>query len=168
MKVSDVMTRGARACREHEPLTLAARIFREERCGFVPVTNARGRVLGVLTDRDVCLALLRLDAAPSEVRVAEAMTREPHCVHPDERIEDAERTMRAWQVRRVPVVDAGGLLVGVLSIDDLARAAADPRARDARVRERDLARTLSRIVGPARVLDVPAAPAEVRAPRRRR
>lgn len=168
MKVSDVMTRAARACREHEPLTLAARIFREERCGFVPVTNARGRVLGVLTDRDVCLALLRLDAAPSEVRVAEAMTREPHCVGPDERIEDAERTMRAWQVRRVPVVDAGGLLVGVLSIDDLARAAADPRARDARVRERDLARTLSRIVGPARVLDVPAAPSEVRAPRRRR
>ncbi len=156
------MTLGVRSCREGEPLTTAARIFREERCGCVPVGSSSGGVLRVLMDRDVCLALLRLDAALSEVRVAEAMIREPHCVRPDKRTEDAERNLRARHVRHVSLVDAQGQLVWVLSIDGLARAAADPRTGEARVRGRDLSRTLSRIVGPARALDVPAAPSELR------
>ncbi len=166
MNVSAIMTRDVQACGPGDALAVAARIMRERRCGFVPVVDARRRVIGVVTDRDVCLALLRADAALTEVRVDSAMTAEVHTVRPESTVEDAERTMRAWRVRRVPVVDARGRLEGVLSIDDLARRAVEARgAARGRVTERDVARTLSRIVGPTRVIDVPAEAARVR-PRR--
>jgi CBS domain-containing protein len=148
MKVQDVMTRGVRSCRPTDALAVAVRIMRDERCGFVPVTDEKGEIAGVITDRDVCLKALAFDRSLHAIRVAEAMTREVHTADPQESIEDAEHAMRLWQVRRLPVVDRLRRLVGVLSLDDLAA-----RARDLDAEGRGVARTLGGIARPARSID---------------
>lgn len=168
MNVSAIMTRRVKTCRPGDALAVAARIMRDQKCGFVPVTDTRRRVVGVITDRDVCLAMLRLDAALTEVRIEKAMTTEVRSVRPGDSLEEAEHTMRTWRVRRVPVLDAARKIVGVLSIDDLALAASEGRGkRREPISEREVTRTLSRIVRPARVIDVLASPPRKRRAKRR-
>jgi signal-transduction protein with cAMP-binding, CBS, and nucleotidyltransferase domain len=79
------------------------------------------RWLGVITDRDICLALAQSDRRPSEVFVAEAMSRGALICRGEDGVREALSTMRARRVRRLPVVDAAGKLCGILSINDVIR-----------------------------------------------
>lgn len=119
MKVKDLMMRTPRACAPESTLAEAALAMDQARCGFLPVVE-RGRAVGVLTDRDICLALARDDARPSEVRVDRAMTPAVHYLKEEDTHSRALQLMRRWRVRRLPVLAADGALRGIVALDDLA------------------------------------------------
>jgi CBS domain-containing protein len=124
LTVGDLMTRNVVSIRANEPLSTAAKLMWDHDCGVLPVLESEGeRVLGMLTDRDICMATWSRNASPSAISAAEAVSRElAHC-STDDSILSAERTMRARQVRRLPVLDSTSRLAGILSLADIARAA---------------------------------------------
>ena len=97
--------------------------MRKEDCGIVPITEGNGenRVVGVVTDRDIALALGERDERPSAVRVSEVMTTDIVSAEPDADVHEVSRKMQDAQVRRILVVE-GGRLLGVIATADLARA----------------------------------------------
>lgn len=122
MQAKDLMTTPARTCRVTAPLAEAAKTMLDESCGCLPIVNARGQVVGILTDRDICLAVAtRHDQRPSDIPVREVMTSTVITCGPDDSIDEALVRMKEHRVRRLPVVDVKGRLKGVLSADDLVR-----------------------------------------------
>ncbi len=119
MKVSDLMTREVRACTIHDSLNGAARIMWDHDCGCVPIVDGHGRLAGIVTDRDICMAAytqgLALEAIPVE-RVMSAQV--VSCARGDD-LAIAHRLMRTHEIHRIPVVDSRGRLVGILSLSDL-------------------------------------------------
>lgn len=120
MRVRDIMTRGVRTCAPSTSLREAALRMREADCGVLPVVE-EGRASGILTDRDVCLALAQRDRRPSEVAVGEAMSRGLYACEEADEVREALATMRSRRIRRLPVVDRQGKLRGMLSINDVIR-----------------------------------------------
>lgn len=123
MRVAEVMERRPRSVRPHDSLAEAAQAMRERRCGFLPVLGRGGRVVGVITDRDIALAAEERGRALEEISVGGSMHSDVHACSPEQSVEDALAAMQSFRVRRIPVVDAGGVLVGVLSLSALARLA---------------------------------------------
>ena len=123
MKVQQLMTRATWTCRPADGLDAAARIMRDQSCGSVVVVDEQGKPVAMLTDRDVCLCALRTLRPLQLLRVSDAMSRRLHACGPEDPVADAEATMALRQVRRLPVVDPHGVLIGVLSLDDIARVA---------------------------------------------
>jgi CBS domain-containing protein len=121
--VADLMTKNALSVAPDNKLADAARLMWQHDCGCLPVIEvASGRVIGMVTDRDICMACWSRGLAPSEVYVSDAMSQHlVHC-HPSETVERAEVIMHANQIRRLPVVDADERLLGILSLADIARA----------------------------------------------
>ena len=119
MKVADLMTRDVRACTIHESLNAAARIMWEHDCGCVPVVDGHGKLAGIVTDRDICMAAytqgLPLEAIPVE-RVMSAQV--VSCSRGDD-LETAHRLMRTHEIHRIPVADTRGRLIGILTLSDL-------------------------------------------------
>jgi CBS domain-containing protein len=128
MMVRELMRSSPRSIRPAASLADAGRVMEEARCGALPVVGdgEEERVVGMLTDRDLCLAVALRDRRPSEIAVREVISGDVHTCRPDEDVRDALATMGDHRVRRLPVVDAVGRLVGLLSFDDLA-ASAGPR-----------------------------------------
>jgi CBS domain-containing protein len=144
MKVEQLMTKDPRTCTAEDALSEAARIMWEYDCGCVPVVTGEGsrRIVAVVTDRDVCMAAYTQGRPLWEIPVRAAMSSEAWTCHPDDALKDAVRTMRHRQVRRLPVVDAQGHLLGLLSLTDVALAASDAAAVQAarrRASKRDAA-----------------------------
>ncbi len=122
--VSDLMTKHAVAVRSGEMLSVAAKLMWDNDCGIIPVLADEGdQVVGVVTDRDICMATWSRDSAPSQIRAGETMSRDLVYCMPDDSIQAAESTMRSRRVRRLPVLDASANLLGMLSITDITRAA---------------------------------------------
>jgi CBS domain-containing protein len=119
--VSHLMTTAVRSCSTGDTLHRAAQIMWEHDCGVVPVVDGQGRLVGMVTDRDICMAAYTQGQPLSQIRVPLAMAKEVHAVHDTDRVEAAEALMRRVRVRRVPVVDDEGRLKGILSMNDLAR-----------------------------------------------
>lgn len=148
MKVGDLMTRSVATCRPGETLAIAAQRMWDHDCGCIPVVSddTEARVVGILTDRDVCMATHFRNAPPAALSVGEVMTREVRTIGPEETPSDAEAVMRDAQIRRLPVIDEEQRLLGVVSLADLARVAArQRRSRKAEVTERELGETLEAI-----------------------
>ncbi|QNS02753.1 CBS domain-containing protein [Streptomyces xanthii] len=116
--ISDVMTEGVIAVRPDTPLTQAAQLMRDEDIGTVMVTDG-GRLLGLITDRDIALRAVADGADPRVVEVADLCTTDPVCVSPEEETARAVALMRQHSVRRLPVT-SGGRPVGMASLGDLA------------------------------------------------
>jgi CBS domain-containing protein len=96
--------------------------MRQEHVGDLVVTERRGNIetpIGILTDRDIVVAVVAKGVMPQDVTVGDAMTRELLTIRQTDGVETALREMRRFGVRRAPVVGARGELVGVLSIDDI-------------------------------------------------
>lgn len=91
----------------------------ESKCGLLPVLDGEDRVIGVITDRDICVALAERDRRASEVRVSEIVGREVFSCRIDDDPRDALATIRDRRVRRLPVVDEQGRLKGLLILEDL-------------------------------------------------
>ncbi|MBL8750088.1 MAG: CBS domain-containing protein [Planctomycetes bacterium] len=133
MKIRELMCSVVHSCGPQDSLAAAARPMWEHDCGMLPVVHADGRVVAAITDRDICMAGWTRGRALSELRVADAMSRDVVTCSPDEDVAAAAAKMAQRQVHRLPVVDAAGKLLGILSLNDLAIASAnDPRlAKDA-------------------------------------
>ncbi len=106
-------------------LIAAAHVMREKHVGYLVVSEESGpveqsrKVVGVLTDRDIVVAVLAREVDARTLQVGDVMTRDPLLVEEGQSIEAVLRHMREAGVRRVPVVDRSGALTGVLSIDDV-------------------------------------------------
>ena len=117
--VREVMTRNARSCRPDDRLAAAALTMCEGDCRFLAVVDGIGRPVGVITDGDICV-LGATDRRPlREILVREAMTGPPATCRADDDLLDAIKTMREQRIRHLPVVNAEGLLEGVVSLTDL-------------------------------------------------
>jgi CBS domain-containing protein len=124
MKVADIMTSEVATCASGDSLNRAAQLMWERRCGAVPVVDQDGRALGLLTDRDVCMAAYTQGRRLDDVAVDTAMSRPARTCTTTTDVEDAEDLMMAHAVRRLVVVDSDGRVAGVVSIDDVARCGA--------------------------------------------
>lgn len=119
MRVLDVMMGTPYSCRPEANLGEATELMWKGDCGFLPVVETDGKVVGVLTDRDVCVALGTRAKPPGDVIVADVMTHKVYSCTPEDDIHEALREMREGRVRRLPVVAKNGALVGVVSMDDV-------------------------------------------------
>ena len=121
MNVGNLMARSVWTCALDHPASCAAQIMWEHDCGSVAVVDADGKVVGMVTDRDICMAAYTRDLPPSQITVGSVCSNGLVAVREDDSIQEAESLMQRHRVRRLPVVDAGGRPVGVLSLADLAR-----------------------------------------------
>ena len=121
MKVSDVMSRAPRVCRDTDTLDRAAQLMWDHDCGFLPVVNEKGGLAGTITDRDICMAAWTQGKTPAQIPAAAISRHSVFTVNQADSIEAAELLMLRKQVRRLPVLDAEGKLVGVVSLADLAQ-----------------------------------------------
>jgi CBS-domain-containing membrane protein len=143
------MTQSVRTCSPQDTLDVAARAMWEGDCGTVPVVDDSRRVVGMLTDRDICMAAYTQGKPLAAIPVASAMAKQVVSCRPDDELLIAERAMQKARVRRLPVVDAKGRLAGILSLNDLARNTGKDRAGKPRAISADeVTATLSAICEP--------------------
>ncbi len=118
--------REVKVCKADETLNRAAQLMWERDCGFIPViaSNGDGPLVGVVTDRDIAIATYTQGKAPLAISVSSVMARKPITCHPEDDITRAEDLMKTNQVRRLPVVDLNGRVVGILSLNHLSRSPA--------------------------------------------
>lgn len=145
MFVQQFMSRPVVTCRPSDTLNTAAQLMWEHDCGAVPVVDADGRLVGIVTDRDVSMAAYTQGRALTQIPVEVAMAKQVHACTPDDAIGEAERMMRENRIRRLPVVNGDNRPIGLLSLADIARAV--PSAKDG-VMARELTRTLAAISQP--------------------
>ena len=125
MKVSELMTPEVFTCTDRSMLAEAVKLMWEHDIGLVPVVSAdKGELVGVVTDRDACVCAFFQGKPLWEIPVASAVSTRTVTCRPDVEVDEAEEIMSEFQVHRLPVVDAAGKLVGVISLNDLARRAA--------------------------------------------
>lgn len=161
MRVFELMTRDVAYCRPEESLARAANLMWNDDCGCVPVVDGERHVVGIVTDRDVCMAALHTGSPLHELLVTQAMARHPVCVKPEDDIVLAQDVMRQARVRRLPVTDARDRLIGLLSLHDLARHAARERRLFTGLRLRDVGLTFARISRPWSKPDMPTTDGDV-------
>lgn len=149
MDIAQLMSVPALTCHPHESLNDAAQLMWEHDCGALPVVDHDGSLVGMITDRDVCMAAytqgLRLDDIP----VSSAMANQVFSCTADQSLTDAEHLMSEKQVRRVPIIDGHNRPVGLLSLNDVARYAASARKRNGL--DREVTQTLAAVGAPRRM-----------------
>lgn len=118
---SAIMTRDVGSCSADDSLIHPARIMWEGDCGAVPVLDANGSVLGIVTDRDICMAAYTRGQPLSDCLVGSVMSTPSFTCSADDPVERIAEVMRSHQVRRVPIVDRENRLIGVVSLADIAR-----------------------------------------------
>ena len=141
MRVQDIMTADVEACSPDSDLGAAATIMWRKDCGSVPVVDAERRVIGMITDRDICMAVATRNKRASEIKVSEVISGRVYACAADDRIKDALETMQSAQLRRLPVVSDDGVLQGILSINDVVLHSASGRSKK-HVAHRDVMATL--------------------------
>lgn len=119
MKVKDVMMGTPYYCQLDTNLGSAAELMWIGNCGFLPVVDANGKIVGVVTDRDICIALGTRNRLPGGVTVREVMSNRIFACSADDDVHVALRTMQEGGVRRLPVIAQNETVVGVISMDDL-------------------------------------------------
>lgn len=122
MKVSDLMTPHPVTCAPGTNLSEAAALMLQGDCGILPVVED-GTLRGVVTDRDLFIALGTRDLRPSAIRVADVATWPVYTCNPEDDVETVLAMMKQHAIRRVPVAGFGGTVVGIVSMNDLVRAA---------------------------------------------
>jgi CBS domain-containing protein len=143
MKVGELMTRDVRTCLAEDNLNRAAQLMWEGDCGIIPVLGADGGLVGVITDRDICMAAYTKGRPLASLRVQDAMAREVSFCSPDSTLETAMSLMREMRIHRLPVVDAQGQLAGILSLNDLAlEARKEAKGGGRQIKSVDVAETL--------------------------
>jgi CBS domain-containing protein len=119
MKVKDAMTGTAYYCQHDTNLGSATELMWVGNCGFLPVMGPDGKIAGVVTDRDICIALGTRNRLPGNIAVGDVMSGRLFACSPDDDVHMALRLMQEGGVRRLPVIGGNGALVGVISMDDL-------------------------------------------------
>ena len=133
MKVKEIMTADVRCCSRDTNLAAAAALLLEGDCGMLPVLE-NGKLVGVVTDRDMFIALATRNQRASEVTAGDVIQAPVYTCEPDDEVETALETMKRHSVRRLPVEGFGGTVLGVISMNDIILAAgARKPVRDAAV-----------------------------------
>ena len=146
MKVRDLCTRSVRTCGPGSSLADAGWAMWEGDCGILPIVDGENRVLGVITDRDICMAVVTKALPASQISAQDVSGGHLHSCKLDDDVKLALATMRSQGVRRLPVVDGEGKLKGILSLNDVTLAV--PRGDLARKRgatDEDLIPTLQAV-----------------------
>ena len=133
MKVKEIMTINATACTPTNNLAEAATLMWDNDCGILPVVTQGGKVVGLITDRDVCMAAATKNRNLSNIAVEEVVSGRVFSCTPETDVREALRTMQERRVRRLAVVAADGTLEGMLSMNDVvlsAKEAAEKRVRE--------------------------------------
>ena len=119
MKVKDAMKTDVGACSTEDSLMKAADVMRLRDCGVVPIIDDEKNVVGMLTDRDICLAIVARNRKASDVKTKDLLKNEAITCLADDDLESALRKMRKYQIKRLAVVDKDAKLVGMLTISDI-------------------------------------------------
>jgi CBS domain-containing protein len=128
LRVESVMSKAVATCRADDSLNTAAQLMWDRDCGCVPVVGADSRVIGMVTDRDVCMAAYTQGKTLREIQVGSICSRQVYTCHRDEPLPEVAELMVRAQVRRLPVVDLDETLVGIVSLSDLTRHASSCRS----------------------------------------
>jgi CBS-domain-containing membrane protein len=152
MEVKDIMTKQVTTCSPDDTLAHAASLLWESDCGLLPVCDNDGihRLVGVITDRDICMSALFQGKPLQALKVSDAMARVLHVCQRGDTLADVEIQLRQSQLRRLPVIDHDGALTGIITLADLAREAARERGRAGtrHVSESQVGDTLAKISEP--------------------
>jgi CBS domain-containing protein len=149
MKVAEVMTRNVQSCTPETNLAAAAMQMWNGDCGALPVVDDNDRVLGMITDRDICIAAATNHQDIAYIKVGEVTTGEIQSCAPETSLRDALRIFEQARVRRLPVVDEDKKLQGILSMSDIVLFAGESRDKKATdVSAADLAHTFKAICAP--------------------
>ena len=119
MKVREMMTNEVYGCWPDSSLASAAQIMWAKDCGALPVLGDDNSVVGMITDRDITIAITMTPRRPSEITVGEVMSKPVCACGPEDHVKEALNWMANAQVRRLPVIDQHGTLQGILSISDV-------------------------------------------------
>ena len=126
MRVRDIMTKDPICCRPDTNLAAAAELMWNNDCGVLPVVED-GKLSGVITDRDICIATGTNKRPAADIAVEEAATPEVQVCAPDDDLHVAMAIMRRAKVRRLPVVNDGGRVEGILALNDIVLSAQQPQ-----------------------------------------
>jgi CBS domain-containing protein len=137
------MTDRVCSCAADQTLNAAAQLMWDHDCGAVPVLDEQRRLVGIITDRDICMATYTQGLPPSAIRIGDIMARHVHTCSAGDSLERAAALMAEAQVRRLPVVDAERRLIGLISLADIARSAPVLGQRDAADLALQLVRAIS-------------------------
>lgn len=140
VKVRDIMTGEPRTCSLAMTVAEAASLILDGDCGILPVVED-GKLLGVVTDRDMYIALATRNKRASDVTVADVIQTPAYTCGPDDDVGTALQVMKAHRVRRVPVEGFGGAVMGIVSLNDIVLASGPRKA----VRDADVVDTLQAI-----------------------
>jgi CBS domain-containing protein len=141
MKVKEIMTREPKVASPETTLAAAGALMLDADCGILPVVDEAGKLVGVVTDRDMYIALATRDKRASEVTVGDVMQQPVWTCGPDDDVEAALAMMKPHRVRRLPVEGFGGSVLGVVSMNDIVLATGSSRP----VRETEVVATLQAI-----------------------
>lgn len=119
MKVLDIMSENPRFCRPETDLAAAAMMMWDGDCGVLPVVDEKNKVRGVITDRDICIAVGSKHRRAEEIQVREVVNGTLFSCRPEDSVKKALKIMSDHQIRRIPVLGSGGDLKGVISINDM-------------------------------------------------
>jgi CBS domain-containing protein len=144
MRVEEVMTPDAKSIWITESLADAAKEMWENDCGILPIIKDR-KVVGMITDRDICMATAMKDRSPSHISVEEVMSRTVYSAKPEEDVEHALETMRDHKIRRLPVVNKEGELEGILSMNDVVLKAKTRNGKKPQIDYTDVVKTYQAI-----------------------
>lgn len=125
-RVQDAMTRTVATCQAGDMLNRAAQLMWETDCGAVPIVDEGNKLIGMITDRDICMAAYTKGLPLRELPVTGTMSTQLHSCRPSDSLRSVMDMMTKYQVRRVPVVDEEGRVVGIVSLADVARLAQAP------------------------------------------
>src|SRR5947208_2442901 len=122
MLCHQIMTRDPNCCTPQDTVMRAARLMKIADVGVIPVCSSRDsrRLVGVITDRDLCLEVVAENLDANATSIDKCMTRNPVTCRTDEDIDTALQRMEKHQIRRIAVVDSDGQLVGIISQADIA------------------------------------------------
>jgi CBS domain-containing protein len=118
VKVNEIMTGEPRTCSPETNLATAAALMLDGDCGILPVV-ADGKLVGVVTDRDMYIALATRNKRASEIAVREVVQTPVYTCGPDDELQTALETMKQHCVRRLPVEGFGGTIMGIVSMNDI-------------------------------------------------
>lgn len=127
MKVKQIMTGEPKTCGPHTTLAVAANLMLEGDCGILPVVE-KGTLAGIVTDRDMYIALATRNRLASDVKVSEVARKTVLTCEPEDDVHEALATMKQGRVRRLPVVGFGGTVLGIVSMNDILLAAGSGKA----------------------------------------
>jgi CBS domain-containing protein len=149
MKVQDAMMRTPVYCNPETNLGSAIELLWNRNCGFLPIVDAKQKLIGVVTDRDLCVALGTRNRLPGQITVGEVATGEVYSCRVQDDIHAALQTMAKRRVRRLPVVNENGVLEGILSMDNVVLHTEHAgSSRKAELSDEDVVETMRQIYGP--------------------